>query len=495
MDDPLRERHLRARTAIASGIGMLLDAHHRIADPVVTIDQIAATLHRWIEQQTFSPRMGETGLHLVEGQAARYGDFDAVHIVGLIDGEWPSPSGGNVFYSSSLLRKLGWPPDRDRQAAARARFDDLLRLPARVLSASTISLEHDSIVEPSPLLEALDVLDAHVVRVPTSRVRIFRHEALAEAPMALASLDPEPLAWARLRRSRTASDDRRYRGFTSPPPARRYSVGSLERHLDCPFKYFAERVLALEPDEEDEAVMTPLERGAFVHDVFSRFFAAWQRGGGATITLDRIDAALELFTDVLEPLLAALPRSEALVERTRLMGSPVQPGMAEMVFRVEAERGSRVVERLLEFELAGEFEIAASNETRTVALSGVADRIDLIDDGTLRVIDYKTGAPPRAARALQLPIYSLCAEKVLDGRSGRRWTIGDALYIAFKGRPVVPLVSRGADRDKVLAAAKERLLNVVGAIERGEFPVQPDQPFFCSYCAFSSVCRKDYVDL
>jgi RecB family exonuclease len=494
LDDPLRERHLRARTAIVSGINMLLDAHRALADPVITIDDIAATLRRWIEQQTFSPRIGDEGLHLVDAQAARYGDFEAVHVVGLIDGEWPSPSGGNVFYSSGLLRKLGWPPDRDRQAAARARFDDLIRLPARALSASTFSLEQDSIVEPSPLLEALDVLDAPVVRVPASRVRIFRHEALAEAPMEPGALDPTVSAWARLRASRTPPDDRRYRGFTGAVPARRYSVGGLERHLECPFKYFADRVLALEPEKDDEAVMTPLERGRFVHQVFSQFFEAWQRRGGATITPDRIDDALELFADVLEPLVRALPRSEALVERTRLMGSPVQPGMAETVFRVEAERGSRVVERLLEYELKGEFAFTAGGETRTVALTGVADRIDLVDDGTLRVIDYKTGTPPKAARALQLPIYSLCAERALDGRSGRRWSVRDALYISFKGRPVVPLFARGMDRDKVLDAATGRLLKVVGAIERGEFPVQPDQPFLCTYCAFSSVCRKDYVD-
>jgi RecB family exonuclease len=130
-----------------------------------------------------------------------------------------------------------------------------------------------------------------------------------------------------------------------------------------------------------------------------------------------------------------------------------------------------------------------------VALTGVADRIDLLDDGSLRVIDYKTGIPPRPARALQLPIYSLCAERVLQHRRDGPWAVGEALYISFKGRPVVPLFTRALDRDRVLAAANERLLQVVGAIERGEFPVQPDQPFFCGYCAFSSVCRKDYVDL
>ena len=217
--------------------------------------------------------------------------------------------------------------------------------------------------------------------------------------------------------SRTPAADRRYRGFTSPQAPGRYTVGGLERHLECPFKYFAERVLGLEPEEEEEAVMTPRERGLLIHEVFSAFFQAWQRQGGGTLTLDRIGEALDLFTDVIEPILARLPQSEALVERTRFLGSPVGAGLAEVVFRVEAERPARVMERLLEFELEGEFDFASAGETRRVALRGVADRIDLLEDGTFRVIDYKSGQPPRSARALQLPVYSLCAERVLDGRS------------------------------------------------------------------------------
>ena len=38
-----------------------------------------------------------------------------------------------------------------------------------------------------------------------------------------------------------------------------------------------------------------------------------------------------------------------------------------------------------------------------------------------------------------------------------------------------------------------RLLAAVDGIERGEFPVRPDEPFLCAYCAYPSVCRKDYV--
>jgi CRISPR/Cas system-associated exonuclease Cas4 (RecB family) len=37
------------------------------------------------------------------------------------------------------------------------------------------------------------------------------------------------------------------------------------------------------------------------------------------------------------------------------------------------------------------------------------------------------------------------------------------------------------------------LLDIVSGIERGEFPPRPHEERICSYCAYPSVCRKDYV--
>jgi RecB family exonuclease len=130
---------------------------------------------------------------------------------------------------------------------------------------------------------------------------------------------------------------------------------------------------------------------------------------------------------------------------------------------------------------------------RRIRLRGKADRIDLLDDGTFRLIDYKLGWPPDRNRALQLPIYSLCAEQQLASDRGPSWTLGEAAYLAFKGpRRVVPLFTP-ANRDKVLADAQERLAKTLDAIARGEFPPTPDDVYRCETCSFASVCRKDYV--
>ena len=137
--------------------------------------------------------------------------------------------------------------------------------------------------------------------------------------------------------------------------------------------------------------------------------------------------------------------------------------------------------------------VATSAGTRNVALKGKADRIDLLADGSFRVIDYKLGWPPKGRRVFQLPIYGLCAEQQLASSRGRRWVLGEAAYLAFKGpKRVVPLFS-SADRDKVLADAQQRLADTIDAIERGEFPPTPDDVYRCETCSYATVCRKDYV--
>src|SRR5207249_3887563 len=143
--------------------------------------------------------------------------------------------------------------------------------------------------------------------------------------------------------------------------------------------------------------------------------------------------------------------------------------------------------------LDGELSLTTPDGVRSVSIRGRADRIDLLEDGTFRLIDYKLGWPPNKARALQLPIYGLRAEQQLDGHLGRQWTLGEGAYLAFKGpRRVVPLFGRD-DRGKVLGEAQQRLLAALDAVDRGEFSPTPDDVYRCETCGYAAVCRKDYV--
>ena len=160
---------------------------------------------------------------------------------------------------------------------------------------------------------------------------------------------------------------------------------------------------------------------------------------------------------------------------------------------LEADRPGRVVERLLEFRFDGVYQLDGPEGPRAVRLRGVADRIDLLEDGRLRVIDYKSGRAPGRAQSLQLPIYGRCAEQELEGRHGASWRLDEAAYVAF-GEPGgwVPL-DRRQDMATALADGQERFIEAVDDIERGQFPPRPADPYRCVFCDYPTVCRKDYV--
>jgi RecB family exonuclease len=493
--DPLRPRQLRARAAILATLRTLRDAYRRFDSEAVEFDDIAALVRRWIEGQTFAPRSGETGVHLVDAESARFGDFDRVQLAGLVDGEWPDRPGCNVFYSTSLLRDLGWTPESERVDGARAAFADLLTLAESFVVVSGFTLEDDAVMLPSTVLDELDSARLDAVEWVADRTPIFEYEALGMEPPALDGIPPVARAAVGFRLKAPPASDARYRGSTAGHAATTLSLTALERYQDCPFKFFAADVLRLEETPEDEQTLSPKARGRFVHEVLQRFFQEWDRRGGDAITSDRLDDARALFETTAAPLLAQLPEAEARLERARLFGSAIAVGMVDVVLGLEASRpAAEIRERWLEHRFDGEFSLGAA-AGRRVGIKGVADRIDLLAGDRLRVIDYKSGYAPDVKRALQVPVYALCAQETLAAREGRAWSTEEASYVAFSGkRALVPVIKEGsADSQPVLASARERLLTVFAGVADGSFPPRPFDPRMCGYCAYPSVCRKDYV--
>jgi ATP-dependent helicase/nuclease subunit B len=494
-DDAVRSRHLRARGAVMSALDELREAALAFDDPRVRFGEVAATIRRWIESQTFSPRRGARGVHLADADAARFGAFDVVHLAGLAEGDWPERTSRNIFYPTFLLAQLGWPSEATRQSAAQAAFLDLLTLARHQVSVSIFSLEDDSIVNPSPLVEEIPRARLEVDRVEAPDTRVFVDEALTASAPVGTRVSSDTADWLALRRERSPASRPEFHGHSGAvrPPV--HTVTAIDRFLRCPFKYFAHSVLELPEEVRDEPSMTPRAEGEFVHRVFRAFFESWQAEGRGAITADLLPEARAHFARVAAELLDALPPADVAFQRMRLLGSVATPGLGETVLAAEAERPVAVKERLLEYELAGEFTIASGGTSRTVRLRGKADRIDLLEDGRLRIVDYKTGRAPDPAQTIQLPVYAVCARQQLRPAHGNDREVAEAAYLAFgERRPLRIVVEDGPKAAGVLADGQQRLLDAIDRIERGEFPPRPASRRLCGYCDYAAVCRKDYVD-
>ena len=495
-DRPHAGRRARARAAVDAALDGL-GASYRRHDPSAegTVTELSATLRRWLATQTFADDTGAEGLRILDAQAARFADLDDVQIMGAVEGEWPERPRRNVFYPRALIAQLEparperitLNEERDQMRSARAMFKDLVTLARDSVRISTFSLESESVVEPSSLIEDVPSFGLRAITAVEDRGRsVFDYELLAREPLSVSS------PWARVRAEGMMRERRRFAGEAGAWVLPRVSVSRLERYMKCPFQFYVSNVLQVQEEPKDATSRSPLERGRFLHELFETFFHEWQARGHSRITAALMADARALFDEIAGPALRALPPAEAGLERARLFGSAVGSGIVDRVFAMEAERGAGIRERLMEYELDGVYSfVGEDGSSRDVRLRAKIDRIDVLEDGTFRLIDYKTKYVPDRREALQLPIYSACVRTSLATQHGRDVPPSEAMYLSFEGpRAVVPLEERGKDFDDLTAAAAQRLVAALDNIAAGHYPAKPETRNLCTMCAYTAVCRN-----
>jgi DNA helicase-2/ATP-dependent DNA helicase PcrA len=130
--------------------------------------------------------------------------------------------------------------------------------------------------------------------------------------------------------------------------------------------------------------------------------------------------------------------------------------------------------------LEGWFKIKVGN----YLLHGRIDRIDKLPDGTLEIIDYKTGKAKEKVTGEdkdQLLIYQIATEQLPQYRhmgATQKLTfyyINDNIKVSFLGTP------------EELSGLKEKLISVIERIHSGDFTATPSQ-FVCGSCDFRDIC-------
>ena len=207
---------------------------------------------------------------------------------------------------------------------------------------------------PSSLLDEVSSSGLRLESMAPARVvRVFAHEALMrESSRRLPSpIGPAVAASCGRRRS---CEDARFTGSAGCAQPTAYAVSHVERYLECPFKYFAAHVLKLPEERDEQAWMTPQERGQFVHEVFEGFFVEWQRRGGGAVTTANVargDGVCSRRSRRAGS--AALPKGIARWSARCCSDPPRRPGLASARSRSRSSTDAAVVERLLEYELRG----------------------------------------------------------------------------------------------------------------------------------------------
>jgi ATP-dependent helicase/nuclease subunit B len=232
-----------------------------------------------------------------------------------------------------------------------------------------------------------------------------------------------------------------------PPPAarpRRISVTQVELWRRDPYAIYARHILRLSPLDAIDADPSAADLGTALHKALADFV---NRLTGKSVPANAFDLLMRDAETALE----------ALLERPGVWAfwRPRFERIARWFVANEAER-RRAGTLPVVIEKKGTLEIAAPLGAFT--LSGTADRIDRRADGTLAVIDYKTGVIPRTEDialgfAPQLALEAAMAEGGAFGKLAGK--VAALEYWRLAGRDGGEIKPVKADAATLIAQARD----------------------------------------
>ena len=119
-------------------------------------------------------------------------------------------------------------------------------------------------------------------------------------------------------------------------------------------------------------------------------------------------------------------------------------------------------------------------EIGDVLLKGVMDRADRLEGGGIEIVDYKSGKAKEKVSPedqLQLRLYALAAKEVfgLEPRRISFYYLRENRSLSFEQKP------------SDFAKTRERLLDLIGQVQGGDFTPSPSQ-VKCRSCDFKALC-------
>jgi probable DNA repair protein len=273
------------------------------------------------------------------------------------------------------------------------------------------------------------------------------------------------------------------------PPSEKVRGGAsiIKSQSLCPFKAFAEYRLNARGDDEASIGYDALERGECAHKALELI---WQELGTQQKLKSLSPLELRLLVqrhiqDAVKEDAASGPirALTSLAERDRLVNVILQ------WLGIEKERSAFSVERIednIEVDLAG------------LKLKLRMDRVDRLSNGSMLLIDYKSGAQttrklegPRPQEP-QLLVYAAVMDESIDGLYFGELKNRKARPVGHGAQKHFPK-QRGSqehanDWDEFLAASKATVFRLATEFQQGAAAVAPISGA-CNYCRVKPICR------
>ena len=308
-----------------------------------------------------------------------------------------------------------------------------------------------------------------------------------------------------------------------------WSPSRLEGYAACPFRYFAEQILRLEPLGELTLRNDPRRRGSLLHEVLATIHE--ELSGEDASEADSGDL-VQRFLAALEAAVKAAPlrgiaQSLREIERREIeawapnyseqetsyrnqwkhLDEPPRPAHFEVRFGPETRYNSG--ETADRASTSVPFELDLGDER--ICLTGAIDRVDIGRVGgvtVFNIIDYKSGKAVklsldkvRSGHQLQLPLYALAAEQLLLADQGAvalatgYWNIQGKGFDGKRGGTLQlreltdQTLKTSDDWKKLQPEIMARVQELISGIRTGQFPVYNEDEHCTRSCSLSTVCR------
>ncbi|MBI3553151.1 MAG: PD-(D/E)XK nuclease family protein [Elusimicrobia bacterium] len=276
------------------------------------------------------------------------------------------------------------------------------------------------------------------------------------------------------------------------------SPSALDEFAQCPFRYFADRVLGLGTRDDDASMgeFASWARGKIYHAVLEEFYSKPAGGNWG----DRLDAAVEsVFAAHDWKSMGVYPVLWLSSKKT--MSACLREFLA---WDLAEQKASGFRPLWLEKELRGAWPGRVPKDLAGLRAHGVIDRVDADEAGArFRIVDYKTRWRKKGklakliaeGRLHQLPLYAELAAEALGGKA----ELAQAAIYCLEDSPDASGRERALSYEgKQWAADKKAYYELVAGqleeIAKGRFLIKPNDDDFgyCRFCEFSTMCRKNH---
>jgi len=436
--------------------------------PAVPGYDYPALLDVLMSSRIVRPRFGtHPRLHIWGLLEARMQSADLICLGGLNETVWPSDPKADPWMSRPMRDAFGLPPAERRIGLSAHDF-------VQAFCAEQVMVTRAERVEGTPtvparwLLRLDNVLEGggdqgRAARdVATDNARWLAWQSVLDVPEKVQPSEapaPKPPVSAR---------------------PRQLSVTQVETWMRDPYAIYARHILKLRALDVIDADPGAAERGTMIHDALDRFVREYPDHMPPNIVQILRDTGITAFGDAL-----ALPGVWAF-------WWPRYERITEWFAQMEGLYRQQV--KTTHTEVGGQLKIGAGDTEFT--LIAKADRVDELHDGTISIIDYKTGGPPSGTDislgfAPQLPLEAAIAQA--GGFSGTAAAQVSLLefWRLSGGDPAGERKPAGKDIDALAQAALLGLTALVARYNDPETPYlsQPDPSHAPKWSDYTHLAR------